>query len=134
MRVKVISALGMIILLSMFIPAPGYAQKATTYPAESELYTQDDIDEATEVIKKYFKTFKNCRLEEIHYAGDEESQSLPSAHVSADDEVLVLRSTFRTTGNVISLGLDDYKTYPNWNWILKKSETGEWIHVDHGYP
>jgi len=105
----------------------------TKYVA-SEVYTQEDIQSAIDVIKKDFELeFNGCTLTEIYYAGDEISEDfIDWADRNNEEEVLVLLSSFDTASSAED-GFNSNSTYDNWNWILVRSDGGEWKHVDHGY-
>ncbi|WP_298529685.1 hypothetical protein [uncultured Ruminococcus sp.] len=100
----------------------------------SDIYSEQDINEAIVAVKKYFlKNFSGCRLERIAYAGDKTtkrvSQDLSNV---TNEEVIVLVSDFyvKPNGGDGSL-ITDY-TYTGWGWILLKNSDGKWEHLDHG--
>lgn len=100
----------------------------------SEVYTQEDIQSAIDIVKKDFELqFNGCTLTEIYYAGDEISEDfIDWANRNNEEEVIVLLSSF----DVDSSGGDCFNsnsTYDGWNWILVRSDGGQWKHVDHGY-
>ena len=107
----------------------------------SKIYSQEDIDKAIEVILEDFKTWDGCKLTEIYYAGDETVKEEFASYTGEGalergyeaDEMIILMSSFKTDGsdNVGSLNSD--AVYDNWNWILVRSNGGQWRHVDHGY-
>ena len=101
----------------------------------SELYSQDEIDSAIEMIKKEFsEQWKGCTLLEIHYAGDNTSREFQDwADRNAADEVIVLLSSFYVDSSGGGGSLNPNYTYTGWNWILVRSNKGTWKHVDHGY-
>ena len=103
--------------------------------ATSEMYTQNDIDAAIDVIKKDFsRSWKGCTLTEISYAGDDVSREHQDwADRNNADEVLVLTSTFDVDESGASPSLNPGQTYTRWMWILVRTNGGTWQHVDHGY-
>lgn len=106
-----------------------------TYSDQTSIYTQDDIDSATQVVKKYFrKNFKGCYMKEIYYAGDEYSKDYEEyAERYNSDEVLVLKSSYYV-GKFGSYGsLEQGETYDYWNWILVRNKGEKWKCVDCGY-
>lgn len=105
----------------------------TKYVA-SEVYSQEDIQSAIDTVKKDFELeFNGCTLTEIYYAGDEISEGfIDWADRNNEEEVLVLLSSFDTASSAED-GFNSNSTYDNWNWILVRSDGGQWKHVDHGY-
>ena len=99
------------------------------------MYTDKEITEAIDVIKKEFEAdWQGCHLASIYYAGDERSKEHQDwADRNDADEVIVLISSFYVSEDcpIGSLNKDD--TYSNWKWILVRTDGGEWQHVDHGY-
>lgn len=106
-----------------------------TRNVESEMYSQEEITSAVETIKKEFKSnWKGCTLKEIYYAGDDSSKDYQDwADRNNADEVIVLLSSFYVGPNGGNGSLNTNCTYENWNWILVRTNGGEWVHVDHGY-
>lgn len=102
---------------------------------QSEIYTNEDIEDAIEITKKYFKKeFSGCMLTEITYAGDEKSVDYAEwAERNNADEVIVLISSFDVDSSGGDGSLNPNSTYSNWNWILVRSNGDKWQHVDHGY-
>lgn len=109
----------------------GDASHVEIKEVSSDLYSQDEIESAIEVIKRDFENdWNGCSLKTIYYAGDE---------VCADEthergvKTIVLVSDFSTGKLDGNGGLNSNYTYENWNWILIKNEDGSWKHIDHGY-
>lgn len=109
----------------------GDASQVEIVSAESQLYSEKEITDAVRtVISDFENGWNGCRLTKIWYAGDEVSKR------ESEDrgiDTIVLRSSFETAEVPDESGLSEYSTYDNWNWILTKTETGHWKHVDHGY-
>lgn len=120
---------------SLFLCACGRVDTVKTHEVSSEIYSQEEIEAAVDVIKKEFgRRWKGCTLTEIYYAGDEKTADHQEwADRNGADEVIVLISSFDvdSTGGDGSLNPDS--TYKNWMWILVRTNGGEWVHVDHGY-
>lgn len=112
----------------------GNVKKAETHAVPSEMYSQEDIDAAIEVIKRDFKSWNGCTLNEIYYAGDEYTKGFTDWAARNDaSEVIVLLSSFRAENPRSDSALNSRFTYDDWNWILVRENGGEWKHVDHGY-
>ncbi len=101
---------------------------------ESEIYTQEEINSAIDTIQKELKEdWNGCTLTEIYYAGDEISGKEASYRNAEEGEIMVLLSSMYVARNGGDGSLNTDFTYENWMWILVKSDSGEWIHIDHGY-
>lgn len=113
----------------------GNVNNVQTREVESELYSQAEINEAIEEIKKDFKTnWKGCTLTEIYYAGDDISKGYQGwAERNNADEVIVLESSFDVDSSGGDGSLNPNSTYSKWKWILVRTNKGTWKHVDHGY-
>lgn len=136
---KVIALLSTITLLSFYgcTPITGVVKNVKVEKIDSEIYSEEDINEAIDVIEKYFaENFDGCRLEKIAYAGDEttklESQ-YQSEHSENHKEIIVLISDFYVYPKGGDGSLNTDYTYTNWNWILERTPNGNWEHKDHGY-
>lgn len=136
---KVVALCSALTILSFYgcTPMTGVVKNAKVEKIDSEIYSEEDIDEAIEVIENYFvENFDGCRLEKIAYAGDEttkrESQ-YQSEHSENNEEFIVLVSDFYVYPNGGDGSLNTDYTYTDWNWILERSPNGNWKHKDHGY-
>jgi len=106
---------------------------------DSELYSEEDIHAAIQVIVKEFdRSWSGCTLTDIAYAGDEktlaESEYYLEEHGVYDaDELIVLTSSFDVDATGGDGSLNPNSTYDGWSWLLVRSSGGRWKHVDHGY-
>ena len=102
---------------------------------KSDIYSEEEIEEAIEVVKKYFRLeFSGCTLTEITYAGDDKILSYEDWATRNDaDEVIVLISSFDVDASGGDGSLNPNSTYSNWSWILARRNGEKWQHVDHGY-
>ncbi len=102
---------------------------------KSDIYTEEDIIAAINVIEKDFKKdWPGCTLIELYYAGDEKSKKHQDwADRNDADEVLVLMSSFYVDKTCPIGSLNKGSTYSDWCWILVRNKGEEWQHVDHGY-
>ena len=107
--------------------------KITDY--SSEIYTDAEIDSAIDVAIDYFeKYFDGCTLPEITYWGDDELDDFQEfAERNNADDVIVLISDFEVDASGGDGSLEPNSTYTDWNWILVRTDGGQWEHVDHGY-
>ncbi|MBP3339880.1 MAG: hypothetical protein J6L69_10815 [Lachnospiraceae bacterium] len=127
----IISALSAISLCA----CGGKVSGAKTHEVDSEIYSQEDIESAIDVIKDEFKEeWSGCTLTEIYYAGDEVTKDHQDwADRNDADEVIVLLSSFDVDSSGGDGSLSPDSTYDDWNWILVRINGGQWKHVDHGY-
>ena len=123
------------LLILLLCACSGKVDDAKTHTSGSELYTQEEITAAIDVIKKEFREeWNGCTLTEIYYAGDEVSQEYQDwADRNGADEVIVLLSSFDVDSSGGDGSLNPNSTYANWSWILVRTNKGPWKHVDHGY-
>ena len=107
--------------------------KITDY--SSEIYSDTEIDSAIDVAIDYFeKYFDGCTLTEITYLGDDELDDFQEfAERNNADDVIVLISDFEVDASGGDGSLEPNSTYTDWNWILVRTDGGQWEHVDHGY-
>lgn len=118
-------------------PITGTVKDVQVKNVKSDIYSEDDINEAIEVIEDYFvKNFNGCSLKKIAYAGDEitklESQ-YQSEHSDSNKDVIVLTSDFYVYPKCGDRSLNTDSTYTGWKWILVRMPNGKWEHKDHGY-
>ena len=126
--------LGILLVFSLSA-CGGNVRGVKTHHVDSEMYSQDDINSAIDTIKKEFKNdWKGCTLTEIYYAGDDCSKDHQDwTDRNNADEVIVLLSSFDVDSSGADGSLNPNSTYDNWNWILVRTNGGQWQHVDHGY-
>jgi len=113
----------------------GNVRNVNIIDVASEIYTSDEIMSAIEtIIKEFDKDWSGCTLKEIYYAGDDITQGYQDwADRNDADEVIVLLSSFDVDGSGGDGSLNSNSSYHHWNWILVRTNSGEWQHVDHGY-
>lgn len=147
MIVKRILVLFICIVLILSLCACGDVSRVQVIDVPSQLYTQEDIRAAIEVIKSDFaKDWDHCSLLSIQYAGDD---LLLEPYIESDsnefkywtelfdaDEAIILYSAFYVSPAAKydfenTLAVDT--TYEHWKWILVRDKGGQWRHVDHGY-
>lgn len=130
---KIISAL-MCIAMLFGLCACGNIVNVKSQNVNSKVYTQQEIDEAANVVKKYFFTyFGGCNLQELYYAGDDSlSLNQDFAERNNADQVIVLNSSFYVEKAHKHDSLSEGSTY-HWHWILVRKNGGSWVNVSHGY-
>ena len=108
----------------------------------SELYTQEDMDAAINVIMAEFGSWKGCTMQKIAYAGDEESTNnlaycneLREAGTPEIAEAIVFKTDFHSPSAEEAEGTawepdTDYKDY---SWILGRTMGESWQLLTWGY-
>lgn len=101
----------------------------------SELYSDEDIEEAFQTVKDYFgDEFNGCTLTDLSYPGDNCVDEFKEwAEQYNADEAIVIVSSFDVDSSGGDGSLEPDSTYEDWNWILTRNEGGDWVNVDHGY-
>lgn len=100
----------------------------------SDIYTEEEIQEAIDVIKKEFsKDWKGCTLKEIYYAGDDKALFISYAKQYQGEEPIVLKTNFHTNYFAWKIGLNSNCDYEDYQWIFVRNKNGKWKHVDGGY-
>ncbi|MDY4748015.1 MAG: hypothetical protein SO251_04365 [Candidatus Fimisoma sp.] len=132
---KIVCIMLCILLVFSLSACGGDVSEVNTHNVNSEIYSQEDINDAIDTIKKEFKrNWEGCTLTEIYYAGDDSSKDHQDwADRNNADEVIVLLSSFDVDSSGGDGSLNPNSTYSDWNWILVRTKGGKWQHVDHGY-
>lgn len=132
---KLIRIIACMLLVFLTAGCRGDVSNVKVLEYKSDIYSEEEIEEAIEVVKKYFRSeFSGCTLTEITYAGDDKISSYEDWATRNDgDEVIVLISSFDVDASGGDGSLNPNSTYSNWNWILVRKNGENWQHVDHGY-
>lgn len=102
----------------------------------SDLFTQEDREQAVACIKQSIETNKNITaLYRLTYAGDARSQYEQQYYRNDYDkyeEVIVFTGDYHTA---LTAGgaYDTNSTYDDWSWILGRHPGGEWVIITQGY-
>lgn len=108
----------------------------------SSIYSEDDMNEAIELVKDEFVTWEGCELQSISYSSDEECNSdniswlneLAQANNMSDEftQCMMLVSDFHTSENApIQWNADT--NYEDFQWWLARTDNGEWKLISWGY-
>ena len=124
-----------LLLLSMLLCScaeRGNIFLAVTERVSSDVYSEQEIDDAIDEAMSYFqKHFNGCTLTTISYAGDEKTADWEGQY--GNSEVIVLTSSFLTGPQAGDGSLNPNDIYTKWKWILIRNPGGRWKHADHGY-
>ena len=104
-------------------------------PVESENYSNNEINNAIDVILQYFEeNFSGCLLLEIGYIGDEKNDEyIDWAERNNKSEVIVFISDFKVAPNAGDGILNSDSEYKGYRWILVRNENENWTYADCGY-
>ena len=106
----------------------------------SELYNQEDLEEAAIQIKCSFASWKGCELHSLRYAGDEccteENIAWLNSHEGVTEKYTQVSEFLGSFHSPVESGLSawepDYE-YTDYQWWLGRTENGGWEIVDSGY-
>ncbi len=126
------------IILSLTLSLVGCSNNTSNVSIDygtSELYTNEDIDKAIEMVKKEFSSFDGCELYSLSYAGDEVStEELERINAKSDNEYtayIVLNSRFQSPKQ--NSGGWEPDTEYTWRWYVAKDNRGNWELTGYGY-
>ena len=110
--------------------------------ATSTKFSNNEINDAMDCVKKKFKDFKGCELTDLWY-DEEKSDAFIEGYLESGEgsingvdaeNVIVLLSNFNVDSTGGDGSLNPNSTYSNWNWILiRDRKTGNWLVDDWGY-
>ena len=104
-------------------------------PMESEIYSNEEINSAINVILEHFKeNYNGCSLLKIGYIGDEKNDEyIDWAERNNKSEVIVFISDFKVAPNAGDGILNSDSEYKGYRWILVRNENENWTYADCGY-
>lgn len=123
------------LLVAFLRPGGGDVSNVSVVPVASDIYTEEEIQEAVDIIIRDFKkNWDGCTLTEIRYVGDEAAGNFQKlAEQYGGDQAIMLSSFFDVDASGGDGSLNPNYTYKNWGWTLVRDAGGRWRHVDHGY-
>ena len=113
----------------------GDVSNAKIIRVESEIYSNEEINSAIDVILEEFKeNYNGCSLLEIKYIGDEKNNDyIDWATRHNKSEVIVFISNFKVGPNAGDGVLNPNSEYEGYSWILVRNENENWTYADCGY-
>ena len=126
----------LLVLALLLTGCGGKTRQVVVEPWESQLYSDEDVQQAVDVVCRYFQqNFGGCTLVWLGYAGDERQEVFQEWAQQYDmDQVIILTSEFDVDGRGgAQRVLEPHATYTNFQWILARDAGGTWQHKDHGY-
>ena len=118
----------------------GTVDKAVVKPISSEMYSEQDYNDAVDCVKDFFPQFETCELLELRYAGDDKSliETKKNQAAAPNEEIMVLMSDFYV--NKLELFQNETsawnrgETYKDWNWILcREKGASDWKICNYGF-
>lgn len=104
----------------------------------SEIYSEQEMNDAIDLIKEEFNSWHGCKLYSISYAGDDYSRKeLEYCNTLAPDgityaEAIVFRMSFRSP--IFGGGGFNSNFRYDWSWYLARTENGDWEVLTWGVP
>lgn len=129
---------GAIVLSGRF----GNAWHAKVRLGESTAFSERELLEAADCVKRKFVTFKGCKMSELWY--DEATSNAYAAGYLENgkgavngvlpENVVVFKSSFKADRWGGDGSFAPNGDYPDWNWILiRDGENSRWVVDDWGY-
>lgn len=133
---KICILLSIILCISLFTGCSnaGNVSNVEIVTIESEIYSQEEILDAIDVVKKEFSGFTGCTLTKIGYIGDEKMIENLSNEVLDNPPYIILDCEFTTSKSSTEEGFNSNETYQYgwWKWYLEKDAFGNWKIDNYG--
>lgn len=102
---------------------------------KSEIYSQEDLKSAAEVILKEIRSRKHIKqVYKISYCGDEYDASLIAGSLNKDyTQWVVFESSFKTSSSDKYEGFKPDSNYDGWEWCIARTDNGKWELKMDGY-
>ncbi len=121
-------------LLLFFLGNRGDASQVQRIIGESQVYTEEEIAQAMDEVEDYFqRNFEGCKLLTLQFDDNWWRQREAWEEYDGVNQVMVLRSSFYVEPNGGDGSLSQDWTYNDWQWILTRSNGGNWVRIGHGY-
>ena len=131
MKKKILIAVIIIILLvCATVLLILYAKPVETDCGTSDIYTEEEIQTAIDIVETKFKDFKGCKLFSLSYAGDEDSLK-EFDYDENYDQAIVINSKFLSP-LIQKGGWNAHEIY-TWHFILMRKDNGIWQLLTWGY-
>ena len=129
-------AVAILLLCAMLLSLTSCGSTAFVKIADynSQVYSPAEIESAIDVVTSNFQNWKFCTLLELSYIGDEKLADYQDwADRNNADDVIVFLSDFYISFFANNPTMNNGSEYEGWNWILVRTNGGEWQLVDWGY-
>lgn len=143
-KTKIIYSLGLILAVYFIVSytQDGKTSNVAVSIEKSEKFTEEEINEAVNTVKRKFRGFDGCELTELWYSEKDSNKMIKSYLNSGGgsengikkENIIVLFSNFNVDSSGAKEGFNPNSTYTDWNWILvRNGETDNWRVEDWGY-
>ena len=126
----------LLFVLSLCGCAGKIADDVTVYLGGSELYSEEDVNQAAEVVKTYFtENFPGCTMTSLRYSQVDDDPVLQDRRAVEyeEDQTMVLNSDIATGSVGVREGLEPNASYQGWVWVLARDAEGSWKVIDNGF-
>lgn len=134
----ILAVLLSVIICFSIVFACVYLKPITIDYGTSQMYSQEDMDTAIELIKEEFSLWDGCKLYSISYTDDglcerelDYCNSLANEGV-VYDECIVFRTSFRSP--IFGGGAWNANYKYDWSWYLARTQNGNWELIMWGVP
>ena len=143
-RIRIITLLCIILVIAFFVAfkQAGKTNNVAVNIEKSDKFSENEINNAVNCVKKKFKDFRGCNLTKLWY-DEKKSNNFIEGYLSNGkgsvngvkvENVIVLLSNINVNSSGGIGGFNPNSTYSDWNWILiRDSKTGNWKVDDWGY-
>ena len=127
--------IGSLLLCLLLTACGGGRVKAMPVIGPSELYTEAEIEDAMEIVLRYFENeFDGCTLTRLEYDEERVREEMVGWAEQYDaGQAIVLLSDFDVDASGGDGSLNPNDTYRNWKWILTRTGNGKWVLQTWGY-
>lgn len=125
----------LVVLFLLVYKQVGKSNNAVVSIGKSDKFSQGEINDATNCVKKKFKDFRGCSLTNLWYDEKKSNYSIGDylkygkglENGVKSENVIVFISTFKVDFSGGEGSLNPNSTYSDWNWtVIRDSKTGNW--------
>lgn len=128
-NIFILSLVTVLMFLLVGCQKEGKTDNAKVDLGKSDVYSEQEREDAVEAVKEKFKEFTNCELTKIWY---DEITELASSTLK-DKNKIVLYTDFKTGDVEKDSGLTKNSKVNGWSWTLQRdNKDDEWRIVDYG--
>lgn len=130
MKKKIFVFIVALIIVLSLIAGVLYFKPVSIDIGESNIYSEQEIQSAIDIVKTKFDDFDGCKLFSLSYAGDENSKK-EYDYDENYDQAIVINSTFLSP--LFNSGAWNPHEIYKWHFILMRADSGEWQLLTYGY-
>ena len=143
-KIRIISSIFLILLVCFIVSSTqgGKFDNVVVSIGESDNFTERELNEAIDAVKRKFRGFDGCEMTELWYSEKDSIKTIEgylnsgggSGKSIKKENIVVLFSNFTVDSSGADHGFNPNSTYTDWDWILvRNSLTNNWRVVDWGY-